>query len=265
MILAPGEAARPNAESSEAEGVRAARTRGCIVKRNQAPSGAKDGRRDVSPDATMQAAGARFRLRRLPAALGAAIPSRDCIIPFHPLTLRSHDHARRTEALSNGLQEHTTMSFDVFLQRFVGGKPVEVDRQPVSSVLQTTQFQGPDEFGFYLVQFSDGVHVEFSASGLDGSKDFGGCAFHIRGMSPALVRFIFDVAKAGDMMILATMDCCGPILVAPEQERELPREMLQALGDPVLCASSIDLENLLLCGYAGWRRYRDQVIGDGLE
>jgi hypothetical protein len=157
------------------------------------------------------------------------------------------------------------MSFDVFLQRFVGGKPAQVDRQAVSSILEATQFERAGKSGFYLVQFPDGAHVEFSAQGLDGSRDFGGCAFHIRAMSSDLVRFIFDVAKAGDMVILATMDCCGPILVAPEQERELPREMLQALGDPVLCASSKDLENLLLCGHAEWRRYRDQVIGGGSE
>ena len=110
------------------------------------------------------------------------------------------------------------MSFDVFLYRFAAGKPAEVNCERVRAVLQSTKYTGPDDFGFYIVEFPDGVDVEFSAKGLDGAAKFTGCAFHIRGMSPHLVRFILEIAKAGDMVILPAMKVFIPILFVARAE-----------------------------------------------
>ena len=153
------------------------------------------------------------------------------------------------------------MSFDVFLQRFANGKDASVDRESVQAVLQTRQFTGPDEFGFYNVEFSDGTHVEFSAKRLSGPGDFIGCAFHIRGMSSELVSFVWEIARAGDMVILPAMENFVPILVSAEQKNQLPLDLLQNQPEPVVCASAAELEVLLTNGYTGWRKYRDQVVG----
>jgi len=102
--------------------------------------------------------------------------------------------------------------------------------------------------------------VELSAKGLDGAAKFTGCAFHIRGMSPHLVSFILEIAKAGDMVILPAMEDFVPILSSPEQKVQLPSGLAQDGPEPVVCESPAELEALLSGGHAGWQRYRNQVL-----
>lgn len=121
---------------------------------------------------------------------------------------------------------------------------------------------GPDDFGFYLVTFQDGVNVEFNASGLDGKEPFTGCAFHIRGFSPDLVRFIWDIATAGDMVIF---NCQGddspesPVLILGDsaQKDHVPEMGYQ--NCPV-CTSAEMLAKLLGVGFKSWSDYRDKVV-----
>jgi hypothetical protein len=157
------------------------------------------------------------------------------------------------------------MSFDIFLQKFVAGEPAEVNREQVRAVLQATKSTGPDDFGFYVVTFPDGVDVELSAEGLDGAAKFTGCTFHVRGMCPHLVRFILEIAKAGDMVILPAMEDFVPILSSPEQKQHLPSDLVQEGPEPVVCGSPSELESLLSGGYAGWQKYRDQVTKRGAQ
>jgi hypothetical protein len=152
------------------------------------------------------------------------------------------------------------MSFDIYLQRFANGKPAEVSREPVLAVLRTTKFSGPDDFGVYTVEFPDGQEVEFSAEGLQGCGEFTGCSFEIRDMSPHLVRFVFEIARAGDMVMIPAMEEFVPILSRPEQQKELSEDLASNDPEPVVCSSTEELESLLSGGYAGWQKYRDQVL-----
>ena len=152
------------------------------------------------------------------------------------------------------------VSFDVFLQKFADGEPAEVNRDSVRAVLQTREFTGPDDFGFYVVKFPDGVDVELSAKGLNGAAIFTGCAFHIRGMSPHLVSFIFEIAKAGDMVVLPAMEDFVPILSSPQQKQQLPADLSQQSPVAVVCESPAELGSLLSGGYAGWQEYRNQML-----
>ena len=151
------------------------------------------------------------------------------------------------------------MSFDIFLQRFDECATPRVDRQKVRAVLEATRFKGPDDFGFYLVEFPDGTHVEFSAEGLDGSAEFNSCAFHIRGLSRDLAKFILEIAQAADMVILPAMEDSVPILSAAKQRRTLPPDLVKSSPPAVVCKSPSELEALLSRGYAGWEKYRNQV------
>jgi len=157
------------------------------------------------------------------------------------------------------------MSFDIFLQKFSAGKPAQVSRDQVLAVLKATKFSGPDDFGFYLVEFPDGGDVEFSAKGLQGVGDFTNCAFHIRGISSYLMRFMLEIAKAGDMVILPAMENFVPILSMSEQRKELPKELAENDPEPILCGSPDELESLLSGGYAGWKRYRDKVLRENRQ
>ena len=150
------------------------------------------------------------------------------------------------------------MSFDVYLERFEAGKSAQVSREPVLAVLKTAKYTTPHNC--YVVEFPDGTDVEFSASELEGSGDFTGCAFFIHGNSPHLTKFIFEIARAGDMVIFATMEPFVPILSRSEQRQQLPAELAENDPEPVVCCSPEELDSLLSGGYESWQKYRDQVL-----
>jgi hypothetical protein len=152
------------------------------------------------------------------------------------------------------------MSFDVFLQRFVSGEPAEVDRETVRAILMAPSHCGPDEYGFFILKFPEGVDVELSAKGLDGGGSFTGCAFHVRSLSSNLAAFIFEVAKAGDMVVLPAMKDFVPILSAPEQRTELPPDLQSSDPAPIWCKSASELEALLSGGYPAWQKYLNQAL-----
>lgn len=158
------------------------------------------------------------------------------------------------------------MSFDVFLQKFSAGESGQVNREPILALLRTITTDHANNFGFYALKFPDGGHVEFSAEGLESSEELTAFAFHFHGgMSPDAVQFMFDIAKTGDLVVLAAMKPFVPILFWPEQRKNLPTELACNDPEPILCGSPKELRALLAGGYAGWQKYRDQVIRQSRE
>ena len=149
------------------------------------------------------------------------------------------------------------MSFDIFLQKFSYGNSAEANREAVLAVLKNEKYKRPNRL--YHVTFTDGADVEFSAE-LESKGKFDGCAFFVRGMSRLLIKFIFDIAKAGDMVILPAMEGFVPILCSSEQKQHLPKELAHNEPPPVVCESGEELESLLCGGYESWRKYRDQIV-----
>lgn len=158
------------------------------------------------------------------------------------------------------------MSFDLHLQHFKEGESSPIDPALVANVLSKYRYQGPDDFGYYIVSFPDGVEVMFSASGLDGSKPFSGCSFNIHGIGSDLVEFVFEVARVGGFVIFNCQGRDTPespvlILVSPDQEQHLGSLKKVYPNHPV-CLSAEMLGELLFEGYEGWKVYRDQAIKD---
>jgi hypothetical protein len=151
------------------------------------------------------------------------------------------------------------VSFDVFLQRFADGESAEVDRRPVRKVLAAATHRGPDDVGFYIVAFPDGVEVEFSAKGLESGESFTGCAFHIRGFGDGLMKFMLDIARAGDMVIIPAMEGNPLVLVSEEQKKNVPAD-LQESFQSIVVRSPAELGAVLSGGFEGWSAYRDQVL-----
>ena len=152
------------------------------------------------------------------------------------------------------------MSFDVFLQRFADGEPAEVNRDKVHAVLRTRQYSGPNRFGYYTVTFPDGVEVELSAQGLDGTAEFTGCSFEIRCMSPYLPGFILELAMAGDMVVLPTTERSVALLSSRQQRQHLPPDLARDGWEFVVCDSSAELESLLFAGFADWQKYLGEIL-----
>lgn len=151
------------------------------------------------------------------------------------------------------------MSFDVFCVHFENGERAEADREPVLAVLHSAHFTGPDNFGFYVVYLDDGASLELGASKLEGQSTFTGCTFFLHELTEAVVAFIFDVARAGDMTMLATMPDAVPILVGEHQKVHLPLDLLDAFPGIAVCESQADLFVLLSQGHTDWKVYRDRV------
>jgi hypothetical protein len=157
------------------------------------------------------------------------------------------------------------MSFDLFLQRFEGGAEAPADRGDVLRVLRKYSSADADDFGFYLIDFADGGSADFSAAGLESAAPFSGCAFHLRGLSPTVVRFVYEIAVAGDMAILNaqgrdTVESPTAIYVAEPQLSHLS----EGLGEhPRLVTSADELGEALGAGFLAWDQYRDQIRGSG--
>jgi hypothetical protein len=99
------------------------------------------------------------------------------------------------------------------------------------------------------VEFADGAHVELSA-------DFGGCTFHIRDMSPKMANFVWEIASAGEMVILPAMKNFVPVLTSPAQKKHLPSDFSRDNPEPVVCESPGDFASFRA---GGWRKYKDRV------
>jgi len=147
------------------------------------------------------------------------------------------------------------MSFDIYLIGFSEGKSVDLAKEQVRAVLQKHSLEplGNDSFN---VNFPDGSHVELSASGLNDSGKFECCAFNIINMSDAIVRFVFEVAKAGKGALLPTMEPTPCILVDASLKESLPADLALPI---VECESPEALIQLLAGGYKKWSAYRDYV------
>jgi hypothetical protein len=155
------------------------------------------------------------------------------------------------------------VSFDIFLERLATGKSAPADRSSVLKVLRKHCQDSGNAFGFYNVVFSDGSHVEFSAKHLESDGDFTGCAFHLRGFTPPIIAFVFEVAVAGDMIIFNAQGRDTPgeplaILIDQSQLTQLPAA---AASNPVICSSPHRLAELLGIGIEKWTVFRDAAIG----
>jgi hypothetical protein len=113
--------------------------------------------------------------------------------------------------------------------------------------------RGPDEFGCYVVEFGDGGGAEVFASDLGD-----GCMAAVRGLTPDLLGFLFDLLGAADWVMMPAMEGNPAIVSAPG--------LASAFADSfpeVVCGSPEELGAILSGGYEAWKRYRDQVVGEG--
>jgi len=144
------------------------------------------------------------------------------------------------------------MSFDVFLFRF---DESALNREPIRDILRRYRCSEPDSYGWYIVEFPDQVIVEFSARELEQEGPFSSCCFHIRGISRHLADVIFDIARAGNMVIFPGG---APVLISPEQTASLPSGF-PALDEPPVCGSAEDLWVRLRGGHERWADYLKHV------
>jgi len=97
------------------------------------------------------------------------------------------------------------MSYDISLQKIQNGdsgicSPEEA--KACINLLETVNTDKPDEFNFVILEFEDGSSVEVSL--WTDEKAITGCTFFTRGISLCMVEFIYNMAVAGNFVILDT-------------------------------------------------------------
>jgi hypothetical protein len=124
--------------------------------------------------------------------------------------------------------------------------------EAVQATLLKVRANGPDEHACYVVAFSDDGGADVFAS-----KLANGCMVAIRGMTPQLVQFLFDLLVAGKWVMLPIMAETVAITYSMGNVFGIP------YGFPTIveCASAEELGVILSEGVQAWERYRDKVVG----
>jgi hypothetical protein len=165
------------------------------------------------------------------------------------------------------------MSFDIFFQpcRFCGGtvdmeNPFtgQVQSVPFNEPLNATELQavrwvldqanghGPDEDGFYSVECADGGMADVFGNNLAN-----GCMAALRGVTPDLCQFLCDLLKAGNWVMLPAMEGAMAITTSPSCLKDISADFPRV----VVCNSPKEISVLLIDGFRGWEKYRDQFVG----
>lgn len=121
----------------------------------------------------------------------------------------------------------------------------------VEQVLGQANPLGPDEHGCYVIDLDDGGSAEVFTNQLAA-----GCMVALRGMTPRLNQFLFDLLKAGNWVMLPMMEDVVAITTSPESVKVIPDDFPEV----VVCHSAEELSFLLGNGVETWKNYRDQVV-----
>jgi hypothetical protein len=153
------------------------------------------------------------------------------------------------------------MESNILLLKFDDGVPADICCQAVHRVLGTVPCRGPDEHGTYVATLSDGVEIGITAPARD-SRSVRECTCHVpeESLSDPVSRFIYQLARAGDMAILAPMDEYVMILTGPHQKQYMPAEFVEDHPETILCESAEDLVMLLAKGYKSWKGQRRDSV-----
>jgi hypothetical protein len=116
------------------------------------------------------------------------------------------------------------------------------DTRAVHEVLERGGARGPDESGCFVVELGDGGGAEVFASHLET-----GCTVALRGLTPDLLRLLFDLLRAADWVLLPAMDGNPAIVASPGLASGF------ASFPEVVCGSPEELGAILSGGFEAWR------------
>jgi hypothetical protein len=124
----------------------------------------------------------------------------------------------------------------------------------VKTVLDEAKTTSTGDDGCYLVVFQDGGAAEIFVSNLRN-----GFMVAVRNdFTPSLLDFLYQLLKAGKMLMCPTAEDPMTIGASDSSFREAPDDVPRQ----IVCNSSEELQILLSKGIEEWRRFRDQVIGE---
>jgi hypothetical protein len=134
-------------------------------------------------------------------------------------------------------------------------EPLTADElKAVEEVLEEATVRGSGDPGYYVVRAKDGGEAEVFASDLGH-----GCMVALRGITPGLLGSLINLLKAGNWCMVPIMEDNVAIVPSLRAVKSVPDDFPQI----VVCDSGEELGTLLSGGFCAWKKYRDQVVGDG--
>jgi hypothetical protein len=124
----------------------------------------------------------------------------------------------------------------------------DAERAAVRKLLKAAGAAKPDEFGCYAVEFKDGGSADVFASELAGSEQCDGLMVSLHGLTPAVVVFLYELCRAGNMAATPIMED-EVVVVATE---ELRRRVQGRWPAAVVVGSPEEFARLLSGGVAAW-------------
>src|SRR5262249_47327201 len=89
----------------------------------------------------------------------------------------------------------------------------------VRRVLKRARAHGPDEHGRYVVELGDGGVAEVFGADLGA-----GCMVALRGLTPDLSQFLYDLLKAGNWVMLPVTEDAVAVTTSPGRMKGIPED-----------------------------------------
>jgi hypothetical protein len=134
----------------------------------------------------------------------------------------------------------------------------DAERAAVLSLLKSAGAAAADKFGCYAVELSDGGSAEVYSSGLGGPEQCDGFMVSLRGLTPRLTQFLWELCRAGNMVAIPVMEDEVVVVTTEDQLNRVRARWPKA----VVVGSPEEFGRLLGGGLAAWQAYRDQVCGE---
>lgn len=126
----------------------------------------------------------------------------------------------------------------------------------VTQLLAESKAKGPDSYGIYSISFGDGAiaHVELDDGERSGACE--GCVVTFRKSTPQLARFVFDLSRAGNMIMTPAIADSVDLVTSEEQLKRIKHRWPNAK----VLSSVEELQVLLDSGAKAWQKHLDQVL-----
>jgi len=155
------------------------------------------------------------------------------------------------------------MSFDISVHRIVDGKSPPCnpkEAQACIDLLANITSGQADDFNFLYLEFEDGSGTEVSI--WEDPNNITHATFFTRGLSASILGFIYDLAVAGNMMILNMQGSDSsehPIAIAPN---ETIKSLIGEAGFEhiVVCSGPEELAKFLGASFSDWSNFRDKAL-----
>jgi hypothetical protein len=122
----------------------------------------------------------------------------------------------------------------------------------VRAVLSQAGASNGGQCDFFVPMLEDGGYAEVFCRDIQV-----GCMVALRGITPHVLKFLFNLLQAGNWVMIPAMPDTRSIATSPAAFKRIPDGFPPAL----VCASPEEIGAIISGGFDAWKKYRDQFVG----